>query len=165
MITNIRHTTLADIERVMELYQIARNYMRSEGNTEQWVNGYPSKEYILAEMENGHSYVCEDENNNIVGTFCLIIGEEPTYKKIYNGKWLNAYPYATLHRIASQGGGAGVVKSCFDFSFSKCKNIRVDTHADNKTMNNAIKKYGFTYCGIIYIADGTPRLAYQKYIP
>ncbi len=164
MVTNINKTKLSDLERLMELYQIARDYMRAEGNTVQWVNGYPSKDIIISEIEKGNSYICKDENNNIVGTFCLVFGEEPTYKKIYNGKWLNDYPYATLHRIASQGK-AGVIKACFDFSFTKCNNIKIDTHADNKTMNNAIKKYGFEYCGIIYILDGTPRLAYQKYIP
>ena len=29
-------------------------------------------------------------------------------------------------------------------------------------MQHCIESYGFTYCGIIYLADGAPRLAYQK---
>lgn len=41
------------------------------------------------------------------------------------------------------------------------QNIRIDTHADNKTMQHLIEADGFTRCGIIYIADGTPRIAYQ----
>ena len=30
-------------------------------------------------------------------------------------------------------------------------------------MQYNIEKYGFTYCGIIYLASGDARLAYQKY--
>ena len=41
------------------------------------------------------------------------------------------------------------------------QSIRSDTHADNKTMQHLIEADGFTRCGIIYIADGTPRIAYQ----
>ena len=28
-------------------------------------------------------------------------------------------------------------------------------------MQNFFKKYGFTYCGVIYVADGSPRDAFQ----
>ena len=29
-------------------------------------------------------------------------------------------------------------------------------------MQNAVKKEGFQRCGIIHVADGTPRIAYDK---
>jgi len=38
----------------------------------------------------------------------------------------------------------------------------VDTHRDNRVMQQIITSQGFTYCGIIYVSDGSPRLAYQK---
>lgn len=38
---------------------------------------------------------------------------------------------------------------------------RSDTHKDNLPMQNVILGGGFTYQGIIYIEDGTPRLAYE----
>ena len=41
--------------------------------------------------------------------------------------------------------------------------IRIDTHRDNKIMQHNLLKYGFTYCGIIYLANGDERLAYQKH--
>ena len=41
-------------------------------------------------------------------------------------------------------------------------NIRVDTHADNKTMQRLIEKNGFTKCGTIYVKNGTARIAYQR---
>ena len=43
-----------------------------------------------------------------------------------------------------------------------CSNIRIDTHRDNRIMRHNIEKHGFAYCGIIYLANGDERLAYQK---
>ena len=40
-------------------------------------------------------------------------------------------------------------------------NIRVDTHARNLPMRAKIEARGFVRCGIIHVADGTPRIAYQ----
>ena len=54
--------------------------------------------------------------------------------------------------------------SIMDFCFSYDTNIRIDTHRDNKIMQHNIVKYGFTYCGIIYLLSGDERLAYQKII-
>jgi hypothetical protein len=53
------------------------------------------------------------------------------------------------------------IMKVMDFCFSKDSNIRIDTHGDNHIMQHVIKKYGFTYCGIIYLASGDERLAYQ----
>lgn len=39
----------------------------------------------------------------MVGTFCFIVGEDPTYAVIDNGKWLNDAPYGVIHRMASNG--------------------------------------------------------------
>ena len=54
----------------------------------------------------------------------------------------------------------------FPCALNYCKkislNIRVDTHADNKTMQRLIEKNGFIKCGIIYVKNGTARIAYQR---
>jgi RimJ/RimL family protein N-acetyltransferase len=41
-------------------------------------------------------------------------------------------------------------------------NIRIDTHRDNAIMQHLLEKNGFVKCGIIYVEDGSPRIAYQK---
>ena len=41
------------------------------------------------------------------------------------------------------------------------RNLRIDTHNDNLTMQHIVAKAGFSYCGIIRLEDGDPRLAYQ----
>ena len=40
--------------------------------------------------------------------------------------------------------------------------IRIDTHEDNKPMRRFLEKCGFKFCGIIYLEDGSKRLAYEK---
>lgn len=164
MITWIRPATHGDLPKVMEMYAIARNFMRRSGNASQWTDGYPAEEYIVSEINTGHSFVCENQEGETVGTFCFIVGNDPTYAKIYEGEWLNNDLYGTVHRMASAGKEKGVAEACFHWCFSRCRNIRVDTHRDNRVMQNILEKLGFRYCGIIYVSNGTERLAYQKTI-
>ena len=57
----IRATELKkDLPRVMEIYDYARAFMRTNGNVTQWIGGYPSEALIRQEIEDGHSFVCMD---------------------------------------------------------------------------------------------------------
>lgn len=158
----IRPTNLNDLPHVMSLYDYARALMRKNGNNTQWINGYPSEELITQEIKNGHSFVGLDDDGEIVVTFCFIIEEDPTYNVIYNGSWLNDEPYGVIHRMATSGKHKRVGKACFEWCFDYGKNIRVDTHRDNHVMQHILDKLDFVYCGIINVADGTERLAYQR---
>ena len=42
--------------------------------------------------------------------------------------------------------------------------ISIDTHKDNLIMQKFLSKNGFDRCGIIYVEDGTERIAYQKLV-
>lgn len=160
----IRCTEISDLGEVMSIYGYAREFMRSVGNETQWIDGYPSEELIRREIEENHSWVCIDDCGEIVGTFCFILGEDPTYAKIYDGEWLNNEPYGVIHRMGTNGKQKGIAEACLNWCFSRCKNIRVDTHRDNLVMQNILKKHGFTSCGTIFIANGTERIAFQKKI-
>ncbi|CDC19781.1 putative uncharacterized protein [Eubacterium sp. CAG:274] len=157
----IRHSSKNDIPKMLEIYETARAFMRSTGNMEQWINGYPSKEVLEKDIENNESYICE-KDGEIVGTFVYNIGIDKTYNKIYEGQWLNNKPYGYIHRIAGDGKTKGVGSFCINWAFEKCGNMKIDTHADNKPMQNLLLKLGFKKCGIIYIADGSQRVAFQK---
>lgn len=159
----IRRATEADIDDIMPVYDSARKFMRRNGNMTQWGNGYPSREQILADIRAGVCYIGVDREERIVMVFAFIPGNDPTYSYIEDGSWLNDRPYATIHRIASSGLYGGMLNRCVDYCFRHIDNLRVDTHADNRPMQDALARLGFTRCGIIYIADGTPRTAYQKY--
>ncbi len=159
---SIRRSTIRDIDRIMEVYDSAKYYMRSLGNFGQWTGGYPDRKTIMTDISHWCHYLAEDEEGNILMVFSFILGEDPTYRVIENGKWLNDKPYGTIHRIASSGLRGGMLKECVGFCASIIDNIRIDTHADNSPMQNGLHKLKFSFCGIIYTADGSPRLAFQK---
>ena len=68
--------------------------------------------------------------------------------------------YGTIHRIAGDGSG-GILKTAVAFAKRRISHVRIDTHEDNYVMQKAVTKQGFEKRGIIYIADGSPRLAYD----
>lgn len=157
----IRKTEYKDLDKVMEIYDDAKKFMRENGNPYQWGDNYPERELIMQDIADGKSYVCIDDGE-IVGVFYFDMGPDPTYIKIYQGSWINDEPYGVIHRIASARRKKGVASFCLDWCFKKWPNIRIDTHKDNLIMQNFLKKHGFKRCGIIYLMDGSERLAYQK---
>lgn len=160
----IEPATPRDINAILNIIDQARSIMRENGNTTQWINGYPSSETILEDISNEHAFVCLNDDE-IVGYFCFMQGEnpDPNYNFI-EGNWLNNNPYGVIHRLASGRTVKGIAQKAFDFAFTKTNNVRVDTHHDNLPMQNFLKKIGFEYCGVIYVSDGSPRDAFQKVI-
>ena len=157
----IRKSTLKDINEILNIFDIARNYMISNGNKNQWIEGYPGKDIVEQDIKNGNSYLVIDDNE-VVGTFSFIIGEDETYKKIINGNWRKENTlYGTIHRLASNGKRKGIAKVCFDYCSSKINYLKIDTHKDNFSMQKAILKYGFKECGNIFVRNGSIRNAYD----
>ena len=107
---NIRKTTENDIEICGKIYNDARKFMRESGNADQWNNGYPNKNTVAEDIRSGVSYVCE-EDGEILAIFMFAKGEDPTYKTIYEGAWLDDAPYAVIHRIAVAKHGSGIRRS------------------------------------------------------
>ena len=158
----IREAKPTDITNIMQVMEAAKRIMRQSGNMHQWGDGYPSEEVIFNDMEKHGGFVIEDEGR-VVGYFAFLPSPEPTYSKIYDGEWADdALPYHVVHRIASYPDVHGIFSSVMDFCFSHDANIRIDTHKDNLIMQHNILKHGFAYCGIICLANGDERLAYQK---
>jgi len=156
----IRLAEFKDLDIIMDIYAIARKYMADSGNATQWADSYPQLEMLKEDIKSEHLFVYE-ENNKIHGVFAFIIGPEETYSYIENGSWKNDDPYGTIHRIASDGEVKGVFRRCLDFCTEKIPNLRIDTHNDNHTMQHLIEKNGFEKCGIIYVQNGSSRIAYQ----
>lgn len=158
---DIRIAHKEDLAEVMVVLAAAKGIMRASGNDGQWVNGYPSEEVILEDIAKGNGFVVLD-GGRIVAYFAFIASPEPTYARIYGGDWLNdSIPYHVVHRIGSYPEVHGVFKTVMDWCFERDPNIRIDTHRDNRIMQHCIDRYGFTYCGIIYLESGDERLAYQ----
>ena len=156
----VRKATAADISKIMAIYRYAQDYMIRSGNPNQWGHFYPKQELIRDDIEEGSCMVICDESE-IHGVFALVEGTEPTYEYIENGEWLNEDSYVTIHRIAGDGQVHGIFQCAADFCKGLFSNIRIDTHENNIIMQRQIEKNGFRKCGIIYVSDGSPRIAYH----
>lgn len=156
----VRKALPGDLDRIEQIYAYARDFMEKTGNPNQWRKTEPRHAQLVKDIELGDLYVVTREEQ-IHGVFYFWIGPDPTYQQIFEGSWRWNGSYGTIHRIASDGSG-GILKTAVDFCSGLCSHIRIDTHHDNTVMRNAVKKLGFTPSGIIYIADGTPRIAYEK---
>ncbi|AOH40825.1 N-acetyltransferase [Tannerella serpentiformis] len=158
----IRSANADDLDAILSLFDTARRFMAANGNPSQWVEGYPNADIVRADIAHGNCYVCTPaDRQTIVGTFVFILGEEPTYRLIEQGHWHADRPYGTIHRMTSDGHTHGIARATFDYCAAQTDYLRIDTHADNRPMLRAITRYGFRPCGIIYVRDGSPRLAFD----
>lgn len=161
----IRAARQSEIPDILNVMEAAKGIMRASGNPNQWKDGYPSQEVILKDIEREAGFVVQDDGV-IVAYFAFLPSPEPTYAYIEGGAWLDdTLPYHVVHRIGSIPEAHGIFKDLMDWCFAQDPNIRIDTHRDNRIMQHCIVKSGFTYCGIIYLASGDERLAYQKLMP
>lgn len=151
-----------DLPRIEEIYAFARQFMRDNGNPEQWGNSHPPHWQLVADIAESRLYVVT-KDEVIHGVFYFSFGEDPTYAEIFQGSWRSAEPYGTIHRIAGDGSG-GILRCAVDFAKGKISHLRIDTHSDNIVMQKVLAKQGFEQRGIIYLEDGSARIAYDKLI-
>lgn len=159
MSCTIRKATPRDLPRIREIYEMARQFMRKNGNHSQWGKGDEPEALIEGDICQGNLYVLEEAGIHAV--FAFIIGEDPTYLEIEEGSWKSEEPYAAVHRVASDGTVQGVLGHVMDYCSAQVPHLRIDTHTDNKVMQHVLEKYGFVSCGIVHVPDGSPRIAYE----
>ena len=156
----IRLAQMTDLDVIEAVYTKARAFMRAAGNMNQWINGYPQRDLLDEDIQKGQLFVIE-EGDVVRGVFAFILGDDPTYSYIEDGQWPNAKPYGTIHRIGTDGTIHGAVAAARNFALQYTDEVRADTHADNRPMQHTLTKNGFVRCGIIYLENGDPRIAYQ----
>ncbi len=147
---NIRKATANDLNRIDELFEGARQYMYAHNNFNQWKNGFPSQSDVVPALEAGELYVVVDEGqpHEVVGTFVLS-DYEPVYDQLQDGTWQADLPYKVIHRMATvQDRGVGTF--IFKLLQAQYPYLRIDTHADNKTMHNLALKLGFKHVGKVF---------------
>ncbi len=157
---NVRKARTEDFDTIMAIYGIAQEFMINTGNPNQWRRSHPAADLIRDDIEKGICHVICDETG-IHGVFALCEGEDPTYRYIKDGAWLNDEPYVTIHRIAGDQKIHGILKCAVEYCRTYTGNVRIDTHEDNKVMQGALTRNGFKRCGIIYLLNGDPRIAFQ----
>ena len=156
---SVRNAVSGDLDRIEEIYAYARDFMARTGNPNQWGKTNPPHEWLVEDIRQQLLYVIT-EGQQIHGVFYFYIGADPTYGQIEDGAWKNESSYGTIHRIASDGSG-GILRTAVNFCAGKINHIRIDTHHDNIVMQRAVAKLGFQRSGIIHLANGSPRIAYE----
>ena len=155
-----RQATINDMAAIEAVYAAARRFMAENGNPHQWGTTNPPRERIERLVSIGELYV-EETDGEVHAAFSLTFGDDPTYGVIDDGDWLSDAPYAAIHNVASDGAVAGFFTRCVAFCRERSDHLRIDTHADNKVMQHLVTKHGFSRRGIIYLANGSPRIVYE----
>ncbi|WP_305766995.1 GNAT family N-acetyltransferase [Candidatus Epulonipiscium viviparus] len=164
----IRKAVVEDAWQVDLYFNEARNYFKEKG-VDQWQGSYPNALDVKEDSKRGNGYVVV-EDEIVKAYFFLIFGDDPTYSTIYDGSWITDKSYGVLHRVVvgMKFRQEGIGSQIFAFAIEEAKklrmNLRIDTHKDNIAMQKLIEKNEFDYCGIIYIGDGSARLAYEREI-
>jgi GNAT superfamily N-acetyltransferase len=166
----IRKTTTGDTDALEALFCEARATIAQLG-IDQWQNGYPSHEVIENDLALGRSYAVTVDGE-VVGTFVLVEDGEPTYDVIHDGCWQTGNDntsYVAIHRVAISVRlrGQGLSTAIIDYAAARARALgraalRIDTHKGNVVMRRMLEKHGFTYCGVIHLENGDPRVAYEK---
>ena len=152
----------ADLDAILKIYARARQAMADSGNPTQWGDHFPPQELLEEDIDSNRLFLYL-VNGELEGVFAFILGPDPTYARIEDGKWLNdTLPYGTIHRLGSDGSHRGVFAETAAWAATQCGHLRADTHAANDTMQRCMERAGFMRCGVIHVADGTPRLAYER---
>ena len=153
---NIRLANTSDTNRIFEIYEYARAYMKAHGNPHQWGDDRPEKSVTKDDIKNQRCYVMEDDGH-IFACFVFTRG----FEKAYEAKFPSKVEYGVIHRVASDGSKSGIVERIVDFAKGKVNLLRIDTHEDNKTMQRAIERQNFKRIGIIYLEDKSARILYE----
>lgn len=157
----IRKAEKQDLSRIYEIYADARQFMRDNGNYAQWGEGDRPEELLEDDIQQGNLYVLEGDEAQIHAVFVFVEGPDPVYLHIEQGSWRSESEYAAVHRVASDGTVRNVLGQIMDYCKAQIPHLRIDTHEDNKVMQHVLEKYGFVRCGIVYMPDGSPRIAYE----
>ena len=162
-----RQANISDLDQIVEIIELSKKYLK-ETKVDQWQDGYPAKEDLRRDIESGNSYVLTNKDE-IVATTVISLDGECTYNSIFNGEWITNEEYIVMHRVAvhDKYKGKGIFKELIKEAESLALNkgissIKIDTHRDNISMQRAVVKNNFKRCGIIYLEDGSERIAFEK---
>lgn len=162
-----RQAKISDLDQIVEIIELSKKYLK-ETKVDQWQDGYPAKEDLRRDIESGNSYVLTNKDE-IIATTVISLEGESTYNSIFNGEWITNEEYIVMHRVAvhDRYKGKGIFKELIKEAENLALNkgifsIKIDTHRDNISMQKAVLKNDFKKCGIIYLEDGSERIAFEK---
>ena len=169
-----RRAVPEDMDALLDILGQAKAYLRESG-VDQWQEGYPNREALMADMEAGRGWLFECEGRP-AGYECISMSPEECYRDI-DGAWLTeGENYAVIHRAMAAAKYRGTMLATEMFGFAAelaaglgKASVRVDTHRDNRAMNRLCTKLGYQFCGVVDLSSVDPahdslRNAYEKLI-
>lgn len=118
-------------------------------------------------IANKNIFVLEDKEK-VVSTV-IIYDYDLDYEKNLDGKWNIPKAYLALHRIGTlesernKGYGRKIIEFAESYAReNNFKSVRIDTHRENKSMQNLLKSMNYIYVGLVYLDGKNERLAFEK---
>lgn len=165
-----RQATIEDLAGISLLLAETKAYFKTKG-IPQWQGDYPAISDFEQDIARGECYLALNHAQEVIGMMVVSTQPEPNYELIYAGEWHYQEPATVIHRLAisQKARGRGIAKKLISLAEEVSLKegyhvIRVDTHQLNENMQGLLKKSGFKFAGIIEVADGTPRQAFDKHI-
>ena len=155
----IRPARPEDLDEILAIYAKARDFMRANGNPDQWGNSWPPLKRVTRDINEQISYVCMSDNK-IAAVFCLQPGSPALSPPLQSGSWMeDTGEFALLLRIASAQIIPGAGSFCLGWASGKYRYLRADTRPENLPMIRCFEKNGFQARGVI---AHSVRIAYEK---
>lgn len=156
-----------DREKIEKIYEDGSLKLKNLG-IDQWQgNEKPNLNNFSNLNENKIIYVLEDEE--IIVSTVIIYDKDDDYENNLAGEWKSPRPYVALHRIGSlaserkKGYGRKIIEFAESYAReNNFKSVRIDTHRENKSMQNLLNALGYTYVGLVYLGGKSERFAYEK---
>ena len=156
-----------DREKIERIYEDGSLKLKSLGINQWQGNEKPNLNNFSNLNENNIIYVLEDKE--IIVSTLIIYDKDEDYENNLVGTWNSPKPYVALHRIATLSGARkkGYGRKIIEFAENYArennfKSVRVDTHRENKSMQNLLNSMEYNYVGIVYLDGKRERFAYEK---
>ncbi len=162
-----------NLTMILRILTQAKEYLAEQGSP-QWQEGHgPGQAEVERDLARKEGYVLLFAGK-LCGYAALASGVEENYLRIREGAWDDsAGNYLTVHRMALDASvrGQGLAKPFLRELVIASRalgyrDIRIDTHEQNKAMQKVILSVGFVYKGLIDIPiPNGERKAYQLLLP
>lgn len=156
-----------DREEIEKIYEDGSLKLKSLGINQWQGQDKPNLNNFKELIENKNIFVLDDKEK-VVSTV-IIYDYDLDYEKNLDGKWNIPKAYLALHRIGTlssernKGYGRKIIEFAEDFAKeNNYKSLRIDTHRENKTMQNILNLLGYNYVGLVYLDGKNERLAFEK---
>lgn len=162
----IRQAEIGDLGAIMDIVHSAQHALGELG-IDQWQDGYPSADIIVADIERGVGYIYCDDKDDVLGYAAIVLTGEEAYRQIAEDVWSTSEEYVVVHRLCVRGDvrRRGIAVELMRQAAEHARSVdymgfRIDTHKGNIRMLRMLDRLGFVPTGIIHYSSGE-RIAYE----